>query len=67
MKQIQERIKELLTKFKAFWDKFSKKTQKIIIIAAVAVLIGAVALAAALNHKDYVVLFSGGRIHRDSL
>ena len=59
MKQIQERIKELLTKFKAFWDKFSKKTQRIIIIAAVAVLIGAVALAAALNHKDYVVLFSG--------
>ena len=59
MKQIQERIKEVLEKLKAFFGKFSKRTRKIMIITAVAVIIGAVAIAAVLNHKDYVVLFSG--------
>ena len=59
MKQIQERIKELLGKTKEFLGKFSKRTKKLILIIVVAVLIGAVAVAALLNHKDYVVLFSG--------
>ena len=59
MKQIQERIKEILEKLKEFFAKFSTRTKRILIIAAVAILIGAVVIAAVLNNKNYVVLFSG--------
>lgn len=59
MKQIQERIKELLGKLKEFLRKFSKRTKIIFIIATVAVIVGAVIIAAVLNHTEYVVLYSG--------
>ncbi|MBR5230046.1 MAG: flagellar M-ring protein FliF [Firmicutes bacterium] len=51
-------MKELLEKAKEISGKLSKRTKKLIIITAIAVLIGAIAIAAVLNHKEYTVLYS---------
>jgi len=52
-------VKEKLEPVKAFLDKFSAKTKKIVAIVAVAVVVFAVVLAFVLNRESYEVLFTG--------
>ncbi len=52
-------MKDVLKRIKDFWGKFTKKVKILIGAGAAAVLIGAIVIAALLNHKDYVTLFTG--------
>lgn len=52
-------MKEKIGQIKEFIGKLSSKTKKIIIAGAAVLLIGAVAIAFALNSQPYEVLFSG--------
>ncbi len=54
-----DKMKERLDKVKEFIGRFSKKTLIIAAVVAVVVIVGAVVLALALNHKDYVILYTG--------
>lgn len=56
---MMDRVKETLEKFKGFYGTLSNKAKKILIATAILVVIGAVIIAAFLNHKNYAVLFSG--------
>lgn len=51
-------MKERLKSVKEFISKLSKKTIIIIVAVTAVVVIGAVAIALALNHKDYVILYT---------
>jgi len=52
-------MKDRLKSLKEYLGKFSKKTIMTVAIVTVIIIIGAVALALFLNHKDYVILFTG--------
>jgi len=54
---VKEKLKQ--NKLGEFFGKLGTKTKRLVVIGLAALLVLAVVLAFALNHKDYVVLFSG--------
>lgn len=52
-------MKETLKSLKDYLGKLSKKTKITAAIVAAVVIVGAIVITMILNHKDYVVLFSG--------
>ncbi len=54
---IKEKLKQ--NKLGEFFGKLGTKTKRLVLIGLTALIVIAVVLAFALNHKDYVVLFSG--------
>ncbi len=53
-----EQLKKLIENIKQFWGKISKKMKTVIIVAAIVILVGSLALTIVLNTKSYVPLFS---------
>lgn len=56
---MNEQVKSFVNKFKEFFSKLSKKTIRLITIALIVIVVGAVVIAVVLNNQPYSVLFTG--------